>query len=66
MEKSFFRFKYLMDPRLRGDDNGEEFYNWLNLKNKRRNLMTHNDLDIFARTLYGEARGEYSKEGPAP
>lgn len=28
--------------------------------------MTHNDLEIFARTLYGEARGEYPQDGPAP
>ncbi len=25
--------------------------------------MTQNDLDIFARTLYGEARGEYTTSG---
>ena len=28
--------------------------------------MTPHDLDIFARTLYGEARGEYAFGGPAP
>jgi N-acetylmuramoyl-L-alanine amidase len=27
--------------------------------------MTHQDIDILARTLYGEARGEYSQVGPA-
>ncbi|MBS0272276.1 MAG: cell wall hydrolase [Proteobacteria bacterium] len=27
--------------------------------------MTDYDLDIFARTLYGEARGEYAYAGPA-
>lgn len=27
--------------------------------------MTQNDIDIFARTLYGEARGEYAKTGIA-
>lgn len=27
--------------------------------------MTDHDLDIFARTLYGEARGEYAKNGLA-
>lgn len=27
--------------------------------------MTNNDMDIFARTLYGEARGEYKHHGPA-
>lgn len=27
--------------------------------------MTKNDMDIFARTLYGEARGEYRHHGPA-
>ncbi len=27
--------------------------------------MTNHDLDIFARTLYGEARGEYALNGPA-
>lgn len=27
--------------------------------------MTDHDLDIFARTLYGEARGEYHQHGPA-
>lgn len=27
--------------------------------------MTDYDLDIFARTLYGEARGEYAQCGPA-
>lgn len=27
--------------------------------------MTDYDLDILARTLYGEARGEYAKSGPA-
>ena len=27
--------------------------------------MTYHDIDILARTLYGEARGEYSKNGPA-
>ena len=27
--------------------------------------MTHHDLDIFARTLYGEARGEYTSYGLA-
>lgn len=28
--------------------------------------MTPHDLDIFTRTLYGEARGEYAQGGPAP
>ena len=28
--------------------------------------MTDHDLDIFARTLYGEARGEYAQDGLAP
>ncbi|EKE09819.1 MAG: hypothetical protein ACD_16C00103G0005 [uncultured bacterium] len=28
--------------------------------------MTPHDLDIFTRTLYGEARGEYTHGGPAP
>lgn len=28
--------------------------------------MTEHDLDIFARTIYGEARGEYAAGGPAP
>lgn len=27
--------------------------------------MTNHDMDIFARTLYGEARGEYKHHGPA-
>ena len=27
--------------------------------------MTNHDIDIFARTLYGEARGEYRHYGPA-
>lgn len=27
--------------------------------------MTNHDIDIFARTLYGEARGEYRRHGPA-
>jgi N-acetylmuramoyl-L-alanine amidase len=27
--------------------------------------MTNHDIDIFARTLYGEARGEYAHSGPA-
>ena len=27
--------------------------------------MNEQDLDILARTLYGEARGEYSSSGPA-
>ena len=27
--------------------------------------MTDHDLDIFARTVYGEARGEYRHNGPA-
>lgn len=27
--------------------------------------MTDHDFDIFARTLYGEARGEYAHNGPA-
>lgn len=27
--------------------------------------MTHHDIDIFARTLYGEARGEYKHHGAA-
>ena len=27
--------------------------------------MTDHDFDVFARTLYGEARGEYAHSGPA-
>lgn len=27
--------------------------------------MTSHDIDILARTLYGEARGEYKQQGPA-
>lgn len=27
--------------------------------------MTQHDIDIFARTVYGEARGEYTSSGPA-
>src|SRR5206468_1990445 len=40
---------------------------WKNLatSNKRRNVMTDLDFDILSRTLYGEARGEYDKTGPA-